>query len=151
MNFFLLFSQSFLLSAKSFLLFAEFFLLLFQNMNGGEEVHRAFNGGLVANHIGLSFVSEPYEVALNFFLQIFNELGRVIRAEAFAVSGNADVCFSRGNHKLVSIAFAIQNNNRGTGLRTFGHARASLRIEIAKRLNHWRRGALRTYQYRWRE
>ncbi len=48
---------------------------------------------------------EPYEIALNFLLQEFNELRWMVRAKAFAIAGNADVSFTGRNHKLVSIAF----------------------------------------------
>src|SRR5580700_7965479 len=112
-NSLLLFSQGFLLLAKRFLLFAEFVLFLFDRVELTEKIRRAFNSCLIANHVGLAVMPEPYEIAGNLFLQEFNEFGRLVHAGAFAIAGNADVHFTGRNHKLLTITVRAPNEYRG--------------------------------------
>src|SRR5580704_2839310 len=106
-------ANSLLLFSQGFLLFAEFVLFLFDRVELTEKIRRAFNSCLIANHVGLAVMPEPYEIAGNLFLQEFNEFGRLVHAGAFAIAGNADVHFTGRNHKLLTITVRAPNEYRG--------------------------------------
>src|SRR5580700_573238 len=113
-NALLLFPERFLLRAQSFLLLAEFFLFLFKRMNLAEKIRRTFHCRLIANHVGLAVMPEPYEISRNFLLQEFNELGWMVDAKAFAIAGNADISFTGRNHKLLTVTICCPHDHRGT-------------------------------------